>query len=202
MVKRILILLVTAAAWLMASAESADGLLKSAGEKLNSAKSINASYRVSAEGQSIKGALTVAKNRFVIDSPQLKSWFDGKTQWTYSAEIGEVNITEPTDDELAQVNPFAILNTFRTKYKSQILKTDGNSQLIEMVPVNKKSTITKLLVTIDRRTLYPSKIVIYTDGGSAVTIDVTSVSEGTFLPESQFRFDPKKFPGVEIVDLR
>ena len=120
MIKRILILILAAVSGLCASAESADALLKSAAEKLNCAKSINASYRISAEGQTMKGYLTVSKNRFIIDSPQMKSWFDGKTQWTYSAEMGEVNITEPTDDELAQVNPFAILNTFRTKYKSPL----------------------------------------------------------------------------------
>lgn len=202
MIKRIFILILAAVSGLCASAESADALLKSAAEKLNHAKSINASYRISAEGQTMNGYLTVSKNRFFIDSPQMKSWFDGKTQWTYSAEMGEVNITEPTDDELAQINPFAILNTFRTNYKSQILKAEGNTQLIEMTPVNKKNAVSKLLVTIDKRTLYPSKIVIYTDGGSPVTIDVTAVSEGTLMPESSFRFDAKKFPGVEIVDLR
>lgn len=187
---------------LSSAAATPDALLKSAADRLNSAKSLVASYRVTAEGHTMKGELVVAKEKFKIEAPQVKSWFDGKTQWTYSAEIGEVNVTEPAAEELSQVNPFAIINAFRANYRSKAIKTTGDVQLIEMIPLKKGGNISKILLTLNTRTLYPSKIVIYTDSGTPMTIDILSVSEGQLLPDNFFRFDAKKFPGVEVVDLR
>lgn len=35
-----------------------------------------------------------------------------------------------------------------------------------------------------------------------VTLDIRSVSTGSRLPADDFRFDSRRFPGVNVVDLR
>ena len=50
--------------------------------------------------QQISGTIVLSANRFYLESSELKVWFDGKTQWAYMKENNEVNITEPTTEEL------------------------------------------------------------------------------------------------------
>ena len=105
----------------LAAAESATAILDKAAAQARSAKSLKATYTITADGHSQSGTLTIAGDRFIISSPQVSSWYDGKTQWTYSTQTGEVNITEPTPEELQQVNPFAIISSFRKLYIATLL---------------------------------------------------------------------------------
>ena len=83
----------------LTAAESATAILDKAAAQARSAKSLKATYTITADGHSQSGTLTIAGDRFIISSPQVSSWYDGKTQWTYSTQTGEVNITEPTPEE-------------------------------------------------------------------------------------------------------
>ncbi|MBD5202870.1 MAG: hypothetical protein HDS56_06110 [Barnesiella sp.] len=199
--KRITILLYVLLAAISIKADTASDILSRAANKLASAKSVSAEYTVSADGRSMNGSITVAGERFRIDSREIKSWYDGKTQWTYSAEVGEVNVTEPTAEELAQVNPFAIIQAFRSGFNSRITNDKDGSVTVEMLP-KAKGDIKKTVLTMDKSTLYPSKIVIYLSSGSVLAITVKSISEGMRLPDSHFRYNPLSLPGVEVVDLR
>ena len=51
-------------------------------------------------------SFVIQGDMFTISSPGLRSWYDGKTQWTYSSQIGEVNIITPTPEEVSQINPW------------------------------------------------------------------------------------------------
>ncbi len=199
--KRFLLFIYVAVAAIALKAETADAVLSRAASKLASAKSVTADYTVTADGQSMSGNITVAGDKFHVESREIKSWYDGKTQWTYSAEIGEVNVTEPTAEELAQVNPFAIINSFRSNFTSRLLGDKDGDISIEMLP-KAKGDIKKIILSLKKSTLFPSRIVIYMSSGSVLTINVKSISEGMRLPDSHFRFSPSMLPGVEVVDLR
>ncbi|MDE5785136.1 MAG: outer-membrane lipoprotein carrier protein LolA, partial [Duncaniella sp.] len=183
-------------------AASASSILSKAAEKLAAAKSVSADYTVTADGRTLNGSITVAGEKFLIDSREIKSWFDGKTQWTYSSEIGEVNITEPTAEELTQVNPFAIINAFRSNFNARTVSETPTAVTIEMLPRHSGGDIKKVLLTLQRSTFFPSRIVITLSSGAPLTISIRSISEGMKLPDSYFRFTQSALPGVEVVDLR
>lgn len=108
---------------LAGSAASASGdILDRCAAKIKSAPSLYVTYTVSADGHSADGQLVIQGDMFTISSPGLRSWYDGKTQWTYSSQIGEVNIITPTPEEVSQINPLAIIKTFSTAYTSQLSK--------------------------------------------------------------------------------
>ncbi|MDE6484210.1 MAG: hypothetical protein K2L14_02310 [Duncaniella sp.] len=199
--KRILIFTYLLMAAVAVNAQSAANILSRAAEKLAAAKSISAEYAVVADGRTMNGNITVAGEKFFIDSREIKSWYDGKTQWTYSAEIGEVNVTEPTAEELAQVNPFAIINAFRSNFTARTLSNKDGVVTVEMLP-KVSGDIKKTILTLNTSTLFPSRIVIYLSSGSVLAINIKSISEGMRLPDSHFRFNPASMPGVEVVDLR
>lgn len=184
------------------AAESAIQILDKAAAKAKSAKSLKAAYTISADGHKQSGTLTISGDKFIIASPEIASWYDGRTQWTYSTQTGEVNITEPTAEELQQVNPFAIISSFRKHYKATLLKSAAGQKKIKLTAGNPKSDIKSVILTLNSATLYPSNIELTMSNRRIVNISVNAIAEAGAIPLSEFRFDPKKHPGVPVVDLR
>lgn len=203
LIKNILLLILALCCLLpLQAAESATTVLNKAAAKLSAAKSLSASYTITAEGQSQSGTLTIAGDCFTIMSPQISSWYDGRTQWTYSTHVGEVNISEPTPEELQQVNPFAIINSFKTFYKAAMLKSDAGEKKIRLTANKAGSDIHTVVLTLNANTLYPTRIELTMSNRRTVTITVNSVKAGAALPASTFRYNPKAHPGIPVVDLR
>ena len=55
-------------------------------------------------------------NRFYLNSGGIQSWFDGTTQWSYLESSEEVNVSNPTPDELQTINPYALLSIYKSGY--------------------------------------------------------------------------------------
>lgn len=60
------------------------------------------------------GTLLLKGNRFYLNSGGIQSWFDGKTQWSYLESSEEVNVSNPTPEELQTINPYALLSIYKT----------------------------------------------------------------------------------------
>lgn len=200
--KRLIFILTAIIALTASAAGNADALLGRAADKLRASKSVTACFTLAVGGESTTGNITLAGDRFVVKTPQLSTWYDGKTQWSYSPQAGEVNITEPTADELSQVNPFVIINAFRKGYKSTLGASTAATKVINLAALDKRADIRTVVLTLDTKTLYPTKIVMTLADGRKMTVTVSSVTPGKALPASTFVFDKKKYPGAEIVDLR
>lgn len=185
-----------------ADAASAESVLQSAAEKYRKAQSLSASFIIEANGNKSDGSITVAKDMFRLSMPQMSIWYNGRTQWAYSPDTQEVSITEPTAEELQQINPFAIVSSFRQSYKSTLLKSPAGTHIVRLVPINNDGAIKNVTISIDSKTSYPKEINITTDNNSTVKIIVSNVTSGKKLPLSRFTFDPKEYPDTEIIDLR
>ena len=129
------------------SAQNASNVLTQASNKFANSKSITASFSIIDNGHSQNGSIIVAGNKFVISTPQLSTWFDGKTQWSYSSSVNEVNITNPTADELQQINPFAIISSFRNNFNASMLNSPKGSFKIQLTPKKSNQSIKKVELT-------------------------------------------------------
>ena len=201
--KNILLLILAMCCLLpLQAAESATSLLERVADKIKGSKSTSASYTISADGHKQNGTIIIAGDRFRLSSPEINSWYDGKTQWTYSTHVGEINMSEPTPDELQQVNPFAIVNSFKNQYTASTLKSNSGEKKIRLTAVNNRNDIRNVVLTINSATLYPSKIELTMSNHKIVEIRLTNIRPGNTLPLSTFRFDASKYPGIPVVDLR
>lgn len=200
---RTLIILLLLSCFTPAMAETAQQLLNRAAEKIRTSPSIKIGYAISASSGNTTGTMTLAGDKFVMSSPEIKIWYDGTTQWSYLISQGEVNITEPTADELQQVNPLVIINRFRNSYTSAFVKTDAkNVKKILLTSKSKNADISSATITINTTTLLPTAIVITLRSGQKMTINVNSATVGSALQVSTFRFPTKTYPNVELIDLR
>lgn len=181
---------------------NANEVLTNASEKYQKDGSISAQFTLSGVDNSTDGAITISGDKFHLSTPLLSIWYNGRTQWTYSAETNEVNITEPTVEELQQVNPFAIINSFRMQFNATLLKSANSMYRIQLTPLKSVNTsISKAIVTLNASTLYPNEIALTIDN-NIITIKTKNIKAIKNVPHKTFVFDEKKYPNAEIVDLR
>lgn len=177
-------------------------VVERAAAKLKSSPSARVAYTMTADGNTTQGMLTLSGDRFMLSTPGMVSWYDGETQWTYSEHIGEVNIVTPTDNELQQINPFAIISSLASDFKTAVVNQDKSSVTISFTARSNDTDIRKAVITFNKQTYMPTHIKGTLEGGHLLDITVNSVTPGGALPVSFFRFDAKKYPGVQVVDLR
>ena len=59
------------------------------------------------------GTIQLKGEKFVLKASEVITWFDGKTQWSYVVRNDEVNVSNPTQEELQQINPYTFLYMYQ-----------------------------------------------------------------------------------------
>lgn len=184
-------------------AENANDLLKRASNKIASSKSCDIAFSMSQPGSSVaNGKMTISGNKFYINTMQLTTWFDGKTQWTLVKANKEVNVTTPSNEEISQSNPLTIINGFQKRFNTQSLKAPAGQKVVKLTARSKSDPISTAVVTLSAKTLLPSALLLTLSNRQTVSVKISSIKLGNALPQSTFTFNAKKHPGVEIIDLR
>ncbi len=130
---------------------------------------------------------------------------DGKVQWTYLKNDKEVQITN-VDLSPDAINPAKIFTIYERGFK--YLYTGENKvgnktyQMIDLSPTDTKKAIFKVRLSIEKTSKQIENVVIYEKNGNTYTYLVRSFSPNVNVPETTFAFDTKKYPDVEVVDLR
>lgn len=75
-------------------------------------------------------------------------------------------------------------------------------QQIELTPIDKTKTFFKVLVDIDKSTKNIVSTKVFEKNGNRYIYTITSMKTDAAMPDSLFVFDTKKYPKVEVVDLR
>ena len=102
--------------------------------------------------ESFDGTIDIKGDKFVLKTPDMITWFDGTTQWSFVERNEEVNVSTPTGEELQATNPTLLLRSyekgFTAKYKGESTSPSGKAAHdIELVP-KKKSDIRLLLICV------------------------------------------------------
>lgn len=180
--------------------ETAEQILSRCAAKISNAPSVTIKFSLAFGDKRSNCELIIAKNKYRLSSDEIEVWYDGATQWSYSSQDKEVSITEPTDEELLESNPFTIISNYKTAYTYRRLAGDKNE--IELVAKNKMSVVRKAVITIDEKTSLPSKLIVTMSNGHTFSANVTSAVEGKALPSSTFIYNKEKYPAQTTIDLR
>lgn len=152
---------------------------------------------------SISGSFILKGNKFVLEMSEVKSWFDGKTQWTYSIADNEVSISEPTDQELVSINPMAILSGYKAKSTVRFSKTKSSQNyIIELIPINKKENFSFIEVQINKTNGDLVKIKLSDKKGTNTVLNLSNYQKISKITDESFQFNRSKFKGVTVNDLR
>lgn len=163
-----------------------NGAGKAQGTKTGVVNMKGSKYRVSISGQEI--------------------YSDGSNIWTYDKSANEVQLTK-FDASTNAITPQKMFTNFYDKdflYKLNSETKQGGKtiQQVELTPVDKTKAFFKVLVDIDKNSKNIVSTTVYEKNGNRYIYKVNSLKTNTDLPESLFVFDAKKYPNVEVVDLR
>lgn len=150
------------------------------------------------------GTLLLKGDQFYLNSGGIQSWFDGTTQWSYLESSEEVNVSTPTPKELQTINPYALLSIYKHGYNYKyigIKKRNGKQGFEVMLIPEKKQDITSITLFVSN-TYQPLYIKVEQNNKPASEIIVTSYQTNQPLDNATFKFDKKKFPDAEVIDLR
>jgi outer membrane lipoprotein-sorting protein len=130
---------------------------------------------------------------------------DGKVQWTYLKNDKEVQISnvDPSGEALNPAKIFTIYEKgFKYIYTGEQKVGAKTYEMIDLSPVDIKKSVFKVRLSIDKVTKQIANVVIFEKNGNTYTYNVKTFSPNVKVPEATFAFDTKKYPGVEVVDLR
>ena len=113
--------------------------------------------------ESFDGTVDIKGDKFVLKTPDMITWFDGTTQWSFVERNEEVNVSTPTGEELQATNPALLFRSyekgFTAKYKGESTAPSGKAAHdIELVP-KKKSDIVRVELQIEKFSGLPASIV-------------------------------------------
>jgi outer membrane lipoprotein-sorting protein len=190
----LLMLLITAASY----GQTARQVLDKTASVVSNKSGASASFTIKGDNLSTSGTIAIKGRKFQATTPQATIWFDGKTQWTYMKKNDEVNVANPTDAELAAINPYNFIYMYKNGYDYTMTKK-GQSYEIHLTTKQKKS-ISEMYIVISQKTYTPSQIRLKQQKGWT-TIDIKNFKKAK-LSDAAFRFNAKDFPTAEVIDLR
>ena len=150
------------------------------------------------------GTLLLKGNKFKLSSREVSVWYDGKTEWSLVAGNNEVNVSTPSVSEAAMMNPYTFTNLYKKDYNTSIKDTKYAGKPCKDVALqaqNKSNQIQRMLVIVDANYI-PVNIRIKNKQGNWIRFAITEFKANQKVNNSTFRFNPKDFPNIEIIDLR
>lgn len=163
---------------------------------INDQEKINESQDGSIISKGDKYKLSIAGQEIVSD---------GKTVWSYSPETNEVIITSPSPEDEESINLTKLLNNYKTSFKSKFIKEETINgkvvQVIDMTPVESKSYF-KIRIKIDKAKQQIYSVAFFDRSNNVFTYTVKKFTPNVSAPDTLFRFDAAKHPGVVEVDMR
>jgi len=151
------------------------------------------------------GTFLMQGNKFRVNMTGQQLICDGSTLWTYLVANKEVQVSD-YDANAQGISPAKLFSGSYTKdykYTYAGAKTISGKavDMIELMPVNGKS-FKKIVLYVDQKTSMVNGGVMYDKSGSSYSYTISGVTPNAKVAATDFTFDPKKNPGVEVVDLR
>jgi outer membrane lipoprotein carrier protein len=193
---------------------AAKKILDQVSARFKSYSTVKANFILTIEGADGKvngkksGTVYMKGTKYRMSIPPAQDIFcDGSNTWSYDKSSNEVKI-DKVDPGASAITPQKIFTNFYDKdflYKlNNDTKVNGKAvQEIELTPFDKSKPYFKVLVYIDKVTRNLVSTKLFDKNGSHTTIAVNAFSPNNpAVTDAVFVFDQKKYPGVEVVDLR
>jgi outer membrane lipoprotein-sorting protein len=153
-----------------------------------------------------KGNVSMKANKYRVSMSGLEIFSDGRNSWSYDKSSNEVTVNG-VDGSGNAMTPQKLFTNFYDKdffYKLNGTKKIGAKSVheIEMTPTDKSRPFHKVYVYVDKasNTIYSAKFL--EKSGNRYSYTINSLKPNVAIAETEFAFDKKRYPGVEVVDLR
>jgi outer membrane lipoprotein carrier protein len=191
----------------------ADNLIKRSRKKLRSLESFTVQFSYQVENKADTTQKRISKsgtlryrprqNKFAVDMGDLLIVCDGQTIWQYLKKENEVTITPYNPKE-----GFSLDRIFRIYDQDMKVRLDKSETYkgqtihkISLFPISDTTDYFRVEVWIGEATELPQRIKFSHRDGTVVEYELKNF-QVVSLPDSEFVFDTRKYPGISVVDLR
>jgi outer membrane lipoprotein carrier protein len=159
--------------------------------------------QVEGTNTSVSGSVIFSKDKYMLDMTDNIIWFNGETSWSYLPAEKEVTIAKPDKkDNSFQSKPSLIFSIYKKGYKARLLEEKTDSYLIDLYPEALDSDHIRIRLNIGKPSLDLKSIEYKYKNGITAILTVKEYDLKQIPDNSMFLFQPEKYKGVEIVDMR
>lgn len=186
-------------------------ILDQVSEKTRNYSSITATFDFNMQNngaginETSSGNLILQKDKYKLSFNGVEIYFDGKTQWTFMHEAQEVNINDATNGDEETINPITIFTIYEKGFKNSYLgeSTNNGKRIgkIELIPIEKKD-FSRVIIEIDLSNYQIMSAKLFGKDNNEYNIKLKSMVTSNQYEPSTFTFDTKKYPKVEVIDMR
>jgi len=179
-------------------------ILKSVSAKYKTFKSVSATFRLQIDDKKSKTNQT-QNGSILINGDKYNLSITGQQSWTYLKDANEVQVND-AQNKVDGISPTNIFSIYEKGFDSRFAeeKTEGGKsfQYIDLKPLDKGKPYFKIQLKINKSEKTISGATVHNNNGSIITYTIVKFTPNPAVKDSDFSFDSKKYPGVEVVDLR
>lgn len=147
---------------------------------------------------SLKGKLWAGRaGCFRLEMPGQIVGSDGTIYWSYSIENKQILVDSV--NSLEDWNPITLLYDPQKIYRCRSESSTDGELAFELTATDSLVTPAALSLCVDRKTLYPRKLVYRDDNGSQIEVLIEKYVKSQHCPDSLFQLRSR--PGVEIIRM-
>ncbi len=150
-----------------------------------------------------KGKILTKGSKYKLIIPGHEIYCDGKTVWDFIKDANEVQIKDMEVGNDDALSPSTIFTLYEKGYKYKFEGEDAVTQTISLFPLNpdkKKFHTVKLVIDKTKKQITSVKMMM--KDGSTQTYTIKSFLGNADIPDTDFAFDKKTHPGIDVEDLR
>jgi outer membrane lipoprotein carrier protein len=155
--------------------------------------------------EEFKGKITVKGDKYKLSLPEQEVINNGSTIWTYLPDAKEVNI-DNVDTKADEVNPSKFYEIYKKGFKylqmEDIIENSIPCNVVDLVPEKRDAQYFKIKMNISKKDKSVLSFTMFDKSGNKYKYTISKFSPNAKIDDAVFAFDPKKYPGVEVVDLR
>ncbi len=179
--------------------QTAQKVLDKAAAVVSNKSGAQASFTIKGPNLNANGNIAIKGKKFHATTPQATIWFDGTTQWTYMKNNDEVNVSNPSEAQLTDINPYHFIYMYKKGYSYTMTKKNDGYE-VHLTATDKKRGIQEMYLVINQKTYVPSQVRMKQQKGWT-TIDIRNFKKAN-LADGMFRYNSKDYPQADIIDLR
>jgi len=201
--RKLALLVLTAASISIATAQNAKSLLNEVSAKVKSYDNIQIDFKYNLNNakenvnQDTRGDVTLSGDKYILNMLGTTRLFDGEKIYSIVPEDEEVTISNYNAAEDKDITPSKML-TFYEKgytYKMDIKQNvqGRRIQFVKLKPIDSKAEIKDILLGIDAQTKHIYKLIQTHANGTKYTLTVNSFKTDQPLSKTLFIFDNTKY---------
>jgi outer membrane lipoprotein carrier protein len=196
------------------SAQTSKDILDKLSAKAKTWKTITADFTSTLKdtkanvNQKQEGTIKIKGQKYNLNLPQYVSISDGVTVWSYDKRANSCTIENLADVKDGAFDPSEMFTIWEKDFKHEMKNTNATVDgvacyEVHLYPINPKSKPYHTIVMyIDKGKMEVSKIVVKTRENSEISYKVKNFKTNVETPDTEFKFNAAKYPGVSVVDNR